>query len=77
MTSPRLQPRYPDIGGNQSKEWIQGFWPSEGDWEGFEEKLNQVARGELYSKELFQFMVNDARSMIENGCNWRRCGDGE
>lgn len=68
--SDRVQPRYRDPGGNPRKEWIQGFWPNEGDWEGFEERLNSVARGELYSNELFQFMVNDSRSMIENGCNW-------
>jgi len=69
FTTP-LDPRYPDPGGNQSKEWLQGFWHNEGFWKGFEEKLNRVARGELYSNDLFQFMVNDPRSMIENGCNW-------
>jgi len=65
-----LHHRYPDPGGNRSKEWVREFWPKEGAWKGFEEKLNQIAGGDIYKNELFQFMVNDARSMIENGCNW-------
>lgn len=69
MTGSQLKARYADPGGNQSKEWCQGFWPTEGDWEGFENKLNRIAAGDLYSNELFRFMVNDARSMIENGCD--------
>ena len=64
-TTVTLRPRYIDPSGNQSKEWLRGFWPNEGGWCGFEEKLNHVSRGDLYSNELFCFMVNDARSMIE------------
>ncbi len=50
-TTTSHRPRYPDPGGNQSMEWIQGFWPSHGDWDGFEEKLNQDARSTIERTE--------------------------
>lgn len=66
-----MLPRYADPGNNPAKEWRMNFWPDQDDWKGFEDKLNRVAKAELFAdNELFRFMVNDARSMIENGCNW-------
>jgi len=63
--------RYPDPGGNTAKEWRKQFWPPDGIWSGFEVKLNRVAASQLFGDDdLFRFMVNDARSNIENGCNW-------
>ncbi len=51
----------------------QRFLAERGLWEGFEEKLNGIAAGNILSgddKILFRFMVNDARTMVENGCNF-------